>query len=240
MPLRYYLLLFFACVCLACQDRGALLREKRLKELQTKRIEDLQKRIQRRYANWRANLRNNRDKESAQKLLQKGVEINVRTQALLEQVEKNPAIDLTPQENWVQRFIGADWMPKNIPKTSLLDKKFYLLKLQHLFFEGTNDDGGFCGVHYGYHEVIPKQARIYENESFEAVLLAIDHRSSICAVDSLWVDNVYVPQDSQIKLPNLRAGKQTINIKVKAISTRTALDTTFSFLHTFHVLSRQK
>jgi hypothetical protein len=104
MHSRCYLLLFFACVCLACQDRGALLREKRLKELQTKRIEDLKKRIQRRYANWRANLHNNRDKESAQELLQQGVEMNVRTQALLEQVEKNPAIDLDRAKNWLEAY----------------------------------------------------------------------------------------------------------------------------------------
>ena len=79
---------------------------------------------------------------------------------------------------------------------------------------------------------------MYEN--YEAILLGIKCTSSKCAIDSLWINGIYSQKNDKIIIPHLKAGKHHVNLKVKAISTRTNLDTTFSFQHTINVLPRPK
>ncbi|TAE10062.1 MAG: hypothetical protein EAZ95_15300 [Bacteroidetes bacterium] len=244
MDFRYYLLLFFACVCLACQDKGEALRQRRLAEMVEKCENALQIDAENAIQALHYKIRGEGNSPEGINALTLAKEIRGKTTQILTTLKQEPNANIADYQAylWEKMKVILDEENKNWFFSNVIDyKNLYVLHLEKTCLRklGAYDLDVYCGIDIPL-RVFSVATPLFENETYRAKMY-MGSRNWKHAVDSLWVNGVLqMPNPSTISLPELKAGKHDLILKVKAISSDRTLDTTFSFPHTFHVLPRQK
>ena len=241
------LYLVLACLLLACQDKIELLREKRLREIETNLEKAWQSKSTQAYRNLIRKVGKEGNTPEGLTILKLATEVQQETKKILNQLSKKPHSSLLAYQKYMKGKLQAFAKPeelKNQPffATSITHKKLPILAIENYFLEkiGATDMSFTIKCYFNAPIASMSLVGTYQaGQSYEAKLFC-DTRKMDYEGDSVWVNGVFKKDKPfNISLPTLKAGKHTIHFKIKRLHKHIPeKDTTIFYTHHFTVLPK--
>lgn len=240
MHLRYCALLFCMLSCLACQDKREALRQKRLADMEARIEKELEKSNQ-------IALRALERKVIKEGNSPEGLTAVKMARKVRQKTKK--CTNIATHEQYIQTQLqplmsAKEWKEKKREMQAIPNPKIRILYWERYFLRkiGADDISSDIICFVGSPLLAVQSADTLREGEHLAIKLFCDSQKRDYWVESIWVNGILnKDKHGDFTLPKLRAGKQTVDLKIKYLHKYLPeKDTMIFYTHHFHVLPRQQ